>query len=447
MQMRLAKTVADEQHRREHAAEAENRAEEVDAYLESVHEVATQAMPVPPAERWNMDAAKRLLESLVDDGVITWSRQEGCALLERNSERLSGLVFGEPLWVIVEHEEPEDGAEAANGNGAQQNRGGGAAAKLWFGDSIGASGDGAHTRNTRANGIGRAPCTYVSIISTVTGAVLIQVCVRRQALVETREANTKIAAAKFPVTALSTNEERKAALKEQKLFIDGQLGMEYDFLGKKYYTNYVLSESAGLDLALQILRNNVGEHAMRGGLAYDELSSCATSLRKHMPDVPKIGDPWHLSKSMRAETESLESDKMHGGAFVGLKQMLFGSVRENFKNRGKSTEDKVAWIKGYKFPTERELTPVQLEAFEGLKTKIASTFETTRPGFATSMVESYWATHGAFWAKGLKYEFETVEMTMTFQALHWNRVENWHQKLFARVLPLMQKKSVVAEQQ
>jgi hypothetical protein len=166
-----------------------------------------------------------------------------------------------------------------------------------------------------------------------------------------------------------------------------------------------------------------------------------------MPDVPKIGDPWHLSKSMRTEIEALEADKAYEGAFAGLKQLLFGAVRENFKNKVKSTAEKVAWIKAYQFPTERVLTPVQVEALEALKAKIATTFETTRPGFATSMVESYWATHGAFWAKGLKYDFQTLEMRMTFQALHWNRVQNWHQKLFVKVLPLLQKKDTLQERQ
>jgi hypothetical protein len=437
-QMHFAKTVADEQQRVERAAEAQDKDAEIEAFLQSVHRIATQTQPVTREEVHNMEAANRLLKSLEDDAIVAVTRA-GVELLKRDSVRLAGLVFGEPLRVQVHQDEDGEIADEA----APQPYRGVATVKLFDDtDTTGASGDGAHSRNTRPNGFGNAPCTYVTIISTVTGAILIQVCISRHALAAVRSANEAAAAVKFPVTAESTDEQRSALAKEQKAFVDVQPGFEYDFLGRKYCTNYIQSEAAGLDVALQILRDNIGEHAMRGGLAYDELSSCASSLRKHMPDVPKIGDPWHLCKSMRAEIEALETDKAHEGAFTGLKQLLFGAVRENFKNKAKSTEEKVAWIQQYTFPTDRVMTPVQVEAFEKLKTKIAMTFQTTRPGFATSMVESYWATHGAFWAKGLKYEFAMLEMRMTFQALHWNRLLNWNQILFAAVLPLMQKKQL-----
>lgn len=451
MQMAFHKTVADECARVERALGAADKQAEVASFLAQVHALAFALQPVPRADTENVEAAKRLLKALGDEHVIAVSR-EGCAVLLEDSPRLQALVFGEML--LVHHDVEDDGpvevgafcgndeqdhvAPAPNGDRIRVRK------ALFGDDTTAACGDGAHCRNTRPNGVGHAPGSYVTIISTVTGAIIIQVCIERLELVKARDASVLKASEVFPFSADQDAVVRKAVAKQQKLFVEAQPGCAYLFLGKEYFSSYVLSEAAGLDIALAILKDHVGDNAMRGGLAYDDMTSCATTLRKQFPDMPKIGDPWHATKSLRVEIETLEADTVHGGAFVGLKEHLFGAVRENFKSKAKSVADKAAWARGWQFPVVfgRRFTAAQDEALRVLMENIAIAFEATRPGFATSMVESYWSTHAAFWAKGLKYSFPTLEMRMTFQALHWNRVRSWPQLVFQLALPFLQRGKV-----
>jgi hypothetical protein len=446
-QMAFHKTVADERARVEKALGAADKRAEVASFLEQVHALAFAPQPLPRAEAENVDAAKRLLKTLEDERIIAVSR-EGCELLLEDSPSLKALVFGEVLLVHL-HAEDDGPVDVGAVDGNEEDRVAPAqngdpvrVRKALFGDdTTAACGDGAHSRNTRANGIGHAPGSYVTIISTVTGAILIQVCIERLELVKARDASARKASEEFPYSADQDAVARKAVAKQQKLFVEAQPGCSYLFLGKAYFSSYVLSEAAGLDIALAILKDHMGANAMRGGLAYDDLTSCATTLRKQFPDMPKVGDPWHATKSLRIEIETLEADTVHGGAFIGLKDHLFGAVRENFKSKAKSVADKAAWARGWQFPAAlgRRFTASQDEALRVLMEDIAIAFEATRPGFATSMVESYWSTHAAFWAKGLKYAFATLMMRMTFQALHWNRVRSWPQLVFQLVLPLISK--------
>ena len=78
-----------------------------------------------------------------------------------------------------------------------------------------------------------------------------------------------------------------------------------------------------------------------------------------------------------------------------------------------------------------------LKALSELLEDIATNFEKTKPGFATSIVEAFWSTHDSFWAKGHAYKFEIIEMRMTLQMLHWNRVLNWPTIVYEKVLPFL----------
>ena len=200
------------------------------------------------------------------------------------------------------------------------------------------AGDGQYTRNTRAFGAGHAPHCVVSIISCVTGAVVVQVVVARA---ELAAANRK------------AEDEAKAALpdasaKEKKQFMSEKCAFWYKFLGQEIGTSYVLGEGAALEIALKILRIELGEDAVKEGIAYDDLTSCAATLAKVFPDTPKIGDPWHSTKGFRKRVEELESDVRFKGEFVGLPAFLMPTLRQMFKSKTKSVIEKAAWARGWR---------------------------------------------------------------------------------------------------
>jgi len=80
-----------------------------------------------------------------------------------------------------------------------------------------------------------------------------------------------------------------------------------------------------------------------------------------------------------------------------------------------------------------------MEGLDRLKASIIGAFRATKPGFQTSMVESFFSTQAAFWQKGHRYTYEEFEMRCIFQALQWNRVENWQLKIWDLVKGVLAK--------
>ncbi len=438
-QMMFHRFIAQEGARRAQAMQTADRHVEIEKFLEYLRDMTALEQPVTRETVDDAESARRLLRMLRDQGAIS----DGFAFVKQTSLLLD-LVFGPQ--VLLEGGDLHDGdnvvgADLDNNVELQPRR------RALFGgnvdddgkprpDPLTLGGDGQHARNARNFGAGHALSCYVALISGTTGAVIIQVTVPRLELAAARDANEERAAAQFPDDANDDEATRKQKRKMRKEWVETQSGYEYDFLGKKFYTNYVLGESAALDLALKILKDNMGELAMAGGLAYDELSSCATTLQKVFPNAKRVCDPWHATKNLRSDIEALEKDKAHEGAFAGLTEFLFPAMRETFKNKATSVDEKVAWARGWQFPVA-QLNQRQEEDLQKLKEKIAGALGSTKLGFATSMIESYWSTHSAFWAKGHKYAFSTIEMRMTCQALHWNRVLEWPQQLLHRSLHLL----------
>ena len=307
-------------------------------------------------------------------------------------------------------------------------------------ESVGLAGDGAHSRNTRAFGAGNAPTTYVTLMSVRTGAILIQVVVNRFDLSAAREKVEAEAADVYPLDTSLPLEQQTSIKKRRKEYVDQRQAYKYVFNGKAYASNYIQGEAAGLEIALAILRDYAGPSALDGGLTYDDLSSCPSILKRHFPAAVRVSDPWHANKALRDVIEKAESSTAVCGGLAGLTKLLFPSVTAMFKSKSSTVAEKAAWARAWKLPDDRALNPVQASALADVLEQVAGAFEKTKAGFATSMVESYWATHSSFWAKGTKYKHTTIEARMNLQALHWNRVLLWPNLVYTRTKPLFQGK-------
>jgi hypothetical protein len=455
-QMAFHRHIHAEMIRRAEALRTEDRHKTCLDYVTFLQDTARLGVAhVSVEDAGNAASAVRLLTFLRECGALSATFD-----FVQETKELTDLVFGPASIVvggdIVEEGDPDDkGKEEADEEAedddelpevADEECPAPLAQRALFGenaetkDPLRLGGDGQHARNARNFGAGHALACYVALVSGTTGAIIVQVSVARKDLAAARERSEEEARRKFPDDIADSETQRKEKKKKRREFVDGQRGFEYVFNGETFYTNYVLGESAALDLALKIARRYMGEEALQGGLAYDELSSCNTTLASVFPGVKRVADPWHATKNLRNEIEALEKDKTHVGHFAGLTEILFPQVREKFKDKTRSADEKAAWGRGWTFPSVdgRVLPPLQTEALGKLKETIAKALAATKGGFNTSLIESYWSTHSSFWAKGHRYPFATLEMRQIYQALHWNRVAEWPQMVMRAVLPLIE---------
>lgn len=207
-------------------------------------------------------------------------------------------------------------------------------------------------------------------------------------------------------------------------------GFEYAFLEKRFYTKYAGAEHAGADLCVAILVSEMGAGVLESeGLCYDKLSSIRGILKKHVPTGKKFDDPWHAHKALVAEIAQVERDSA-ASELTGLSGALTPAVKQQFKSKTSSTAEKAAWARAWRFPDQRELSPVPAEALSKLLESVAKEFEVTKPGFYTSMVESYFSTQNMFWQKGHSYTWPQIRIRLCAQLLHFNRVRDWQKTVY-----------------
>lgn len=273
-------------------------------------------------------------------------------------------------------------------------------------------GDGQHSRQTRAV-LKNAPFTCVAFCSLVTGAVVLMLVLQRKDLEAADDARQEAARQKFPDA--SDKAKREAYVKTLK-------GFEFAFRGVVFETHYRQAESAGVELGLKILAHYFGSDA-RMLVAYDKLSAASNLVTKCFPKHgEKLDDPWHVHKAWLPEMDSLA--KAHSD-LAGLKQHLENPLRNIFKNKKTSTEERSALIKAWKFSDKRSLSLEAAAALKDLLERIAKNFETVKPGFETSLVESFFASHSSHWEKGSRYSYASFFVRTACQVLQWNRVKDW----------------------
>jgi hypothetical protein len=284
------------------------------------------------------------------------------------------------------------------------------------------AGDGQHTRQTRQV-YGNSLTSVVALISISTGAVLIQVILHRKDLEKANDAVLAEAKRRFP------NEDKASKLAREKYIADTP-GFGYFFKGRTYYTSYRSGEHGGLDIALQILRYYLGQDAPVQ-LAYDKLSTSKLLLGRHFPKGTKHDDGWHAQKALFKD--SIELEKNHSD-LLGVCREFSSQLKSKFLSTSESPDQKVAWAQSWKFADSREeqaeFDPNAKLALEKLLNQAADAFKSTKGGYSTAFVESYFSTHDSFWSKGQKYSRQSMFVHMSFQALQWNRVKDWPKVLF-----------------
>ena len=275
-------------------------------------------------------------------------------------------------------------------------------------------GDGQHSRQTRKV-LKNAPFTYVTFCSLSTGAVLLVVLLERKKLekadLERREAARRL----FP-----------ADKKEREAHVSAMPGYGYQFRGKVYRTHYRQAESAGLEIGLKILADYLGGDA-RINVAYDKLAAAPNLVTSIFISGKKLDDPWHVHKGFLPEMDALARSYPE---LSGLKECLEHPLRTLFKDKSTSSKQRAESILGWKFSDARELGAKATAALNELLKKIAKNFESVKPGFETSLVESFFSTHSAYWAKGMRYSLPTMYVHVACQVLQWNRVGDWPLKLW-----------------
>lgn len=284
------------------------------------------------------------------------------------------------------------------------------------------AGDGQHSRQTR-KGFGNAPVCVVTIVNVETGAVVLQVIIDRtklgRAVEQEGEADEDCA---------DGGEPKKKHSRQERVF-------RYMFDGLEFRTAYLQAEAAGVEIALQILKQFVGQNCLKS-VVYDQLSCVKNLVAKYLPETSKSDDSWHVHRSLLSELETMEKDK----DFVGLKKDLGGQVNFLLRDTEDAAEVKKERLQTWKFLDGRKLEPDKDKKLKELLKKISDSFDTLSPGFATSLVESFFSTHDSFWEKGKKYGFEARSIKMTCQALHWNREKDWANQLFAACSEILRMK-------
>jgi hypothetical protein len=140
----------------------------------------------------------------------------------------------------------------------------------------------------------------------------------------------------------------------------------------------------------------------------------------------------------RAAIDKLEESKGQH-SLNGLKAMFEPFLVELLKD--KTTSVPTRW-RGCGRGLSRAAAKYGREEREGLQKlldNVCTLLLRLKPGFATSLVESFNSTYSRNWEKGQAYCLKSFEVRMVMAVLRWNRVPNWPKKVWDAAMPILLK--------